>query len=233
MKTSPLIVPWVLLVASLSTLVASAAGVSGRVVLRGTPPPEKPIQMTSDCAAAQKSPPTTRHYVVNPEGGLANVFVTIRSGLERRTFPTPTNAVVMECVACQLQPYVVAVQVGQPLVVRNDSGFLENLHITSRNNPEGNHALGSGRPFTKRFNKAEEFIRIKGDSHPWFFGYVSVVDHPYFAVTDREGRFQLPNGLPDGTYTLEARHLKAGAVKQEITVRNETVDPITLTLEVR
>src|SRR6266540_2259044 len=59
---------------------AAGAGVSGRVLLRGTPPPERVIEMTADCAAAQERPPTTRHYTVDRDGGLANVFVVIRSG---------------------------------------------------------------------------------------------------------------------------------------------------------
>src|SRR5689334_17251051 len=72
---------------------AGSAVVEGRVILRGTPPPEIVIKMSGDCAAAQTKPPTTRHYVVSQDGGLANVFVVIRSGLEGKKFSSPANEV--------------------------------------------------------------------------------------------------------------------------------------------
>ncbi len=212
---------------------AAGAGVSGRVLLRGTPPPERVIEMTADCAAAQERPPTTRHYTVDRDGGLANVFVVIRSGLKGKTFTPPTTAVSMECVACQIQPYVVAVQTGQTIRFHNNSSFLENLHFTPKLNRERNFALGLKRTsLATTFDLPEDFIPIKGDAHPWFFGYVCVVDHPFFAVTGADGRFQFPNGLPDGSYTLEALHLKAGSAKKEIVVRAGRNDPIAFALEV-
>src|SRR5262245_61175515 len=146
-----------------SCQLAESAAVEGRVVLRGTPPPEIVIKMTGDCAAAQKQPTTTRHYVVSKNGGLANVFVVIRSGLEGRTFSPPANEVTMDCVACQTEPYLVAVQTGQRLVFRNDSPFQENIHFTSRLNKEWNFGLRSHSKFERRFDTAEDFIRLKGE----------------------------------------------------------------------
>jgi hypothetical protein len=213
---------------------SGAAGITGRVTLRGVPPPEVRIPMTADCAQAQANTPTTRHYVANREGGLANVFVVIRAGLQGKTFAPPTNVVTMETIACQLHPYVVAARTGQAIQFQNNSSFLENLHFTPRLNGERNYALGpKNTSLSTSFDLAEDFIRIKGDAHPWFFGYVCVVDHPYFAVTGADGKFQLPDGLPDGEYTLEARHLKAGSVKKEIIVRNGIAEPIELTLDAR
>ena len=84
----------------------------------------------------------------------------------------------------------------------------------------------------RRFDTAEDFIRVKGDAHPWFFGYVCVVDHPFFAVTGADGRFQFPDGLPDGTFLIEAKHLKAGSVKQEIVVRYGRAAPLQFELHV-
>ena len=211
---------------------ADAAGVEGRAVLRGTPPPEIVIAMSGDCAAAQTKPPTTRHYLVNKDGGLANVFVVIRSGLGGKELAPQTNEVTMDCVACQTEPYVVAVQTGQRLVFRNNSAFQENIHFTGKLNKEWNFGLRAHSRLERRFDTAEDFIRIKGDVHPWFFGYVCVVNHPFFAVTGVDGRFQFPDGLPDGTYVIEAKHLKAGSVRKEIVVRNGRTDSLEFALDV-
>ncbi|HSE90632.1 MAG TPA: hypothetical protein VLJ79_30765, partial [Candidatus Binatia bacterium] len=47
--------------------------------------------------------------------------------------------------------------------------------------------------------------------------YIHVFDHPYFAVTDEQGLFTIPN-LPAGTYVLKAWHEDLGVRSQEITV---------------
>lgn len=216
----------------LSSCLAEGAPVEGRVILRGTPPPEIVIKMSGDCAAAQTKPPTTRHYVVNRDAGLANVFVVVRSGLDGRKFTPATSEVVMDCMACQTEPYVVAVQTGQRLVFRNDGPFQENIHFTGRLNKEWNFGLPARSRLERRFDVAEDFVRIKGDVHEWFFGYVCVVDHPFFAVTGADGRFQFPDGLPDGTYWVEAKHLKAGSAKREVIVRDGRAGTVEFELNV-
>jgi hypothetical protein len=47
--------------------------------------------------------------------------------------------------------------------------------------------------------------------------YVGVLDHPYYAVTDADGKFELKT-LPPGTYTIEAWHEKLGAATQSVTL---------------
>ncbi len=210
-----------------------AAPVEGVLRLTGKPPPEIAIKMGADCAAAQRTPPTTRHYVVSKDGGLANVFVVVREGVPALAYPVPTEPAVMEAIDCWIQPYIIAVQTNQPVEFRNNSRFMDNLHFSPRINRERNYALMSGgKPISLTFDRAEDFIRIKGDVHTWSFAYVCVVEHPFFAVTGTDGTFRLPNGLPDGTYTLEATHLKAGKARHKINVRDGRADRIEIQLSV-
>jgi uncharacterized protein (DUF2141 family) len=44
-----------------------------------------------------------------------------------------------------------------------------------------------------------------------------VVDHPYYAVTNDDGSFSI-QGLPPGTYTVEAWHEKLGTKTMQVTV---------------
>ena len=53
--------------------------------------------------------------------------------------------------------------------------------------------------------------------HPWMKAYFFVLDHPYFAVTDEKGRFEI-QGLPAGEYTLSAWHEKFAEQEAKITV---------------
>ncbi len=57
------------------------------------------------------------------------------------------------------------------------------------------------------FTAPEVMVRFKCDVHPWMASWVGVVAHPFFAVSDNAGKFDI-KGLPPGTYTLEAWHEK-------------------------
>jgi hypothetical protein len=58
------------------------------------------------------------------------------------------------------------------------------------------------------------------------FAYIGVVEHPWFAVTDENGNFTLPPGLPAGQYSLSAVHVKAGELSQPITVGDGNGQPV-------
>ena len=211
------------------------SGLSGQVFLRGTPAPEVMIAFDPLCAALHPAPVLTRHYVVHPNGGLGNVFVYIKEGAPPATgFPAPAPA-LLDNTNCLFQPYVLAVQVNQSLVIRNSDSFLHNAHVNSRLNPEFNLALpSSGWTTTKSFATPELLLRIKCDVHPWMFAYVCVVPHPWFDVTDATGYFQFPYPLPAGTYTIAAVHLKAGEVTQTLIIKpGETNGPMTFFLNAK
>src|SRR5690349_19510278 len=77
----------VLSVAALAGSVASAAEISGKIKVTGTPPPEKQITLDPLCGKFAANGLTTRHYVVGADKGLANVFVYVKEGAK----PTPAS----------------------------------------------------------------------------------------------------------------------------------------------
>jgi hypothetical protein len=60
-------------------------------------------------------------------------------------------------------------------------------------------------------------IPIKCNQHPWMKAYAGVMDHPFFAVSDSSGKFEI-RGLPEGTYNLVIWHEVLGEQEMEITV---------------
>ena len=202
----------------------SAADVSGRISLKGTPPPEKTIVMDELCSRLHVEPVTTRHFVVSSNGGLANVFVYISKGLEGRSFPVPTEAVELDQKGGMYEPYVSGLMTGQTLRVKNSDDLLHNVHCLPK--IPGNREFNFAQPFQgqvteKTFTKREIMVKFKCDVHNWMFAYVGVVEHPFFAVTDKDGQFALTN-VPPGTYTLTAYHQKmhgtSPGLSQSITV---------------
>jgi uncharacterized protein YbjT (DUF2867 family)/plastocyanin len=198
--------------AAAPAVTAGGDGLSGKVTLTGTPPTEKPIKMVSECHGPANL--TTRHYEVDGSGNLANVVVYVKDGLAGLTIPPPSNPAVIDQQQCLYVPYVVAVQTGQMLNIKNSDAVQHNVHAL----PDGRGAKNKefnigqnakGPDIQKTFNKPEVFIKLKCDVHPWMLAYVAVLDHPYFAITSADGSFKI-SGLPDGQYTLAAVHPKAG-----------------------
>lgn len=200
--------------------IAASAGVpsslSGAVILIGTPKPEIPIDLGPSCSRLNPGRVTTRHFVVSPEGGLANVLVYVQNA---RPGGPLVEAPLLDQVGCMFEPYVLALVAGQELPIRNSDPEFHNIHGSPKINREFN--LGQPLPGTvmkRSLDQPELFIRLKCDVHPWMFAYVCVLNHPFFAVTDTNGLFRLPGGLPAGEYQVTARHLKAGELTQTVTL---------------
>ena len=216
---------------------SSAADITGKVVLKGTPKPEITIDMSSDpkCGALHSGPVTTRHYVAGPGGGLANVFVYIKSGAKPSASPPSDVPLLLDQVGCEYMPYVAGVQVNQKFKIKNSDPTLHNIHPLPTVNKEFNIAQAvKDQVNEKVFDKPEVMVKFKCDVHPWMFAYVGVLDHSYFAVTDKEGNYKI-SGLPNGKYTIEAYHVKThGAnpgVSQEITVDGDKKVDFTIELK--
>ena len=214
--------------------VASGASIFGRVTLRGTPPPEKAVTLDVSCGRLHPAPMTTRHYVVGESGGLANVFVYVKTGIKPQKTPQ-TSVPLLDNINCEFQPYMLGVRAGQPFAIRNSDPTLHNAHTFARvpGNTEFNLGLPTrGMTVQRVFQKPEVLIQVKCDVHPWMFAFIGVVDHQWFSVTDANGNFAIPTGLPHGRYTIAAVHPKAGESLQEISVDEGVPVTTSFTLDV-
>jgi hypothetical protein len=210
----------VLTVATLAGGVALGAEITGKIKLTGTPPPEKKITLDAMCGKlAPAAGLTTRHYLTSPDKGLANVFVYVKEGA--KPAPPTAPAPLLDQVGCEYTPYMLGVQAGQSFNVKNSDSVLHNVHAIPRPG-SGNKEKNIGQPVKGMvspfmFEKPEVLVKFKCDVHPWMFAYVGVVEHPYFAVTDKDGNYKI-SGLPAGDYTVEVTHLKAGSKSEKIKV---------------
>ena len=174
--------------------------------------------MDSDAKCVPAPGATADSLVVGGGNGLRNVFVYVKDGLDQRTYAVPATPVMLDQKGCQYVPHVVGAQVGQTIKVANSDTALHNVHALPAANREFNFSQPAKVPPVDRVFAAPEIgIPIKCDVHGWMNAYVGVVDNPYFAVTDKDGKFSL-KGLPPGTYTVEAWHEKLGTKTEKLTV---------------
>ena len=191
----------------------------GTVKFQGTVPAAKPINMAADpnCAKQHSSPVLSQEIVADAKGDLQNVVVFVSEGLGNRTFEPPSQPAVIEQKGCMYAPHVLAVRASQQLEVVNSDPTLHNIHPLPANNREWNKAEAPGTTTEETFSREEIAIPIKCNVHPWMRSYVAVFNHPYFAVTGKDGSFELGN-LPPGTYTIKAWHEKLGTASQQVTI---------------
>ncbi|HZC24327.1 MAG TPA: carboxypeptidase regulatory-like domain-containing protein [Candidatus Binatia bacterium] len=202
----------------------TGAAVHGTVRLNGKVPPAKMISMSADpaCAKLHPSPVVAQEVMADAKGDLENVIVFVSDGLGDRTFDPPSQPVVVEQKGCMYEPHVLAVRANQTLEVVNDDRTSHNIHPVPANNREWNKAEPPGSKMDETFAREEVAIPVKCNVHPWMRGYIAVFKHPYFAVTGKDGTFDLSN-LPPGTYTIKAWHEKLGTSTQTVTIgANET-----------
>lgn len=64
---------------------------------------------------------------------------------------------------------------------------------------------------------ATDVVKVKCDVHEWMSAYLVPVTHPYVAVTDAKGEFEIGQ-VPHGSYTIVAWHEVMGTMKRQVTV---------------
>jgi len=205
----------------LLTISAQSGGtIEGHVKLTGTPRPNAVIQMGADpnCLKINAGKRVVQQTVVKaPDGGLLNAFVNVKDSFPQTAVP-PAPAVI-EQQGCVYHPRVQGVRVGQTLEVRNSDATLHNIHSLSTKGSGFNVGQPLAGMVYKYQLKAEEvMLHVKCDVHSWMTGYLGVVPHPYFAVTDAAGTFTIAN-VPAGKQTVQVWHEQYGALAQTVDVK--------------
>ncbi len=219
---------------SSATASLGAATIQLTARLDGAAPTREGVKMNADPVCQQQH--TSAFYmedvVVNAQGGLKNVFVYVKEGVTG-TFPTPAAPVTIDQAGCWYHPHVLGLQVNQPLEIVNSDATLHNINAKPTVNPPFNVAQPvKGMKTTKKFPKPEVMVKFKCNVHPWMNAYAGVVNHPFFGVTDDAGAATI-NGLPAGTYTLEAWHEVYGTQTQSMTVGDGETKTITWTFKAK
>lgn len=181
--------------------------IEGRVRYPGDPPPPTFHSVSKNAEVCGEKLPD-RSLLVSPSSGLANVVVELRG--VRRGKPQPSRTAMLDNVGCAFVPRVQVLSVGQAVEIRNSDPILHDAHAWLGSRTIFNLGLPEWRRVEHTFAEPGVHKIDCNVLHTWMKAWIIVVDHPYVAVTDDEGRFAIDH-VPPGTYELAAWHERLGA----------------------
>lgn len=176
-----------------------------------------------------RGPILDESMIVNPKNrGIKNVVVWLRPNdatNPRASFAKgeihPADAkrkpaqIVIDQPCCMFVDRVTCARVGDTIVVKNSATIVHNFFWASTNNGNFNANVPPNNkwPMPNALAAESPPIQYKCTIHPWMNGYVRIFDHPYYAVTDEDGKFEI-NNAPAGNYRMVFWHengLRGGA----------------------
>ncbi len=194
----------VLVVVSLAAVVLDRSGsrrlhaarngaIRGRVDLRRVAAPIEPRPTVADLGAS---------------GSVLDISDRLRSVVYLESAPRgafeavePTHA-TMDQRGERFVPHVLAITTGTTVDFPNSDHIYHNVFSLSKTKSFdlGRYAAGHSKPV--RFDRPG-IVRVFCDIHSHMNAFILVFSHPFFSLTDNEGRFRIDN-VPPGTYNLVA-----------------------------
>ena len=188
----------------------------GRFVYDGSPPERKRLEVEKDVECCGKFDIRDETLLVAPDGGLANVFVYVRS---RRVDICPEleqsvdEKVVLDNRDCIFQPHCMTIWYPeQDFEIINSDPVGQNVAFTPVFDTPVNVVLPVGGKTIHHFSRTQTVpVKIVCNYHPWESGYVLPRDNPYAAVSAADGSFRIPK-LPIGELEFQVWHERVGFV---------------------
>jgi len=206
---------------------AHGGALSGVVSFTGERPEPRTVRMSADpyCDRANAGGAKVARFDVGDSGGLAGAVVYISGQVPEFEYPLPGETVALDQAGCLYTPRVIAVRAGQGVEIGNADSTLQNVHALPSNSSGFNLGMPrAGMKTVRKFKSPEVFVRFKCDVHPWMQAHVAVLDHPFFAVTDADGRFSI-EGIPAGTYPIDVVHPVLGKQTQTVEIKDPQQSP--------
>lgn len=159
---------------------------------------------------------------------LADAVVYLTSKNPTPVTP-PSKPAVIDQVEMTFVPHVLPVVVGTKVEFLNSDPFEHNVY-----SPEGGYDLGmapQGKKIAYTFKKPGVYTQLCRP-HPEMLAFVVVLKNPFFAKTDKEGRFRI-EGVPAGTWHLKVwnERLKPREAEKRFTVEVRAGQEVSVTLE--
>lgn len=185
--------------------VTGGGTIEGTVKWVGQIPEVQQFVITKDvdhCGGEKKSSP--RLGVNSSNNGVKDTVVYLANIQEGKKMAELPSKPVMDQIQCVYQPRMFVVPAGTEFEMTTSDDILHNIHMYGAATYNLAFPI-KGQKIAKKFRKPGVVEIICDAGHYWMSAYVHVVEHPYYAITDENGKFRIDN-VPTGTYKLQAWH---------------------------
>jgi plastocyanin len=194
--------------------VSNGGTITGIVKLAGDASAAKMLKVDKDQEACGHDDIPSEALIVSGDGALKNVVVSIVKISKGKKFEGGTASIDQK--GCVFFPHVAMVPPGSTIDLLNSDDVMHNLHSWSIKNTAFNEGVAGGGKLPKTFEYPET-VKMTCDVHKWMTAWLIVQENPYYALTGADGKFKL-EGVPAGTYTVQAWQESLGKTTQEVTV---------------
>jgi hypothetical protein len=156
-----------------------------------------------------------------------NIVVYIDKVQMEKPFSPPITNPELRQRGKRFHPEVLPIMVGTTVDFPNDDTIFHNVFSLSKPKPFdlGNYKQGASKSLT--FDNTG-LVKVYCNIHFRMVSYILVLENPYFALTDEQGRYRIP-GIPAGRYIVKAWQRFGDEAKNTVTlVENE---PVQLNIE--
>lgn len=178
---------------------SAVATIEGSIRVTGKIPSLPPLKTSDAVAKVCGVEVPDRTLAVGEGGGLADAVVFLAEA-DDAPLDGPASGrspAVIDQRKCEYWPPVLAVRAGTEVEFRNSDPLLHNVHGKD-SGALFNFAMPvQGLKVRKQLPPSPITIHLACDVHPWMHGVIRTFDHPYFAITDAQGRYRIPD-VPSG-----------------------------------
>ena len=207
--------------------VTGGGSIEGKVVYNGPVQTRKiiPNKDVETCGGIREEP----LIEVSPDKGVQNAAVYLVDVAKGKAWPPAGKPPELDNIKCEFVPHVQVMPAGQLDVVNKDP-VLHNSHGYYGKRTAFNMAQpNQGQSIPADLSRAG-IVRVDCDVHGWMEGWVYVVDNPYYALTDADGKFSITD-VPPGTYKLVAVQSLTGPNEQTVTVASGKATTLNIELK--
>jgi plastocyanin len=198
---------------------ARNGAIRGRVDLRRIPPPVEPRPNVADLGGATSTLDISDRVksVVYLESAPRGAFETVE-----------TTHAVMDQRGERFVPHVLAITTGTIVDFPNSDHIYHNVFSLSKTKTFdlGRYAAGHSKPV--RFDHPG-IVRVFCDIHSHMNAFILVFSHPFFSLTDADGRYRI-NDIPPGTYNVVAWNEGVASEQRSVTVSESGIEEEDFTL---
>ena len=224
--------------------IQNGATIQGQITFSGPPP--APVQFAVEKNPEVCGQERNLLKVETHNGWLAGAVVVLEGVTTGKPFPTQsfrgplpgegvfryqggeTLGLQVKTKECNFGPFTGVIAADESVRFQNQDSIKHVLHSFVSKDTRGrilrtvhNQDLHPHDEIARVFpsDKMEDgvVVRIICNRHDFMQNWLYVVDNPYYAISDEEGRFTIDQ-IPPGTYTLLVRHPVLGEQRQEVTV---------------